>query len=271
MKNPTADILILDAIDRRILAELHAVGGKTNVELARRAGIPLPALLRRSRRLEEAGVIRPYETHPTTQQLGWEITFFAVVGLDSQKESVLTAFEQFVASWPEVRECHMIRGGGDFLLKLVANDTAHENQLTQRLARSPSVSRVQTLQTIRTSRTLAGVPIADREQTSQAVHTNHGRHPDENVSTDEPIAVPFEVTQGSKTPPGSGADAMGAKLLSGLASATRAVGAAAHAKQLAIPGQIEGRAVEVTPDGRTQPIDQDKVWSPTDWVLTTGS
>ena len=58
---------------------------------------------------------------------------------------MLSAFEQLVGAWPEVRECHMIRGGGDFLLKLVARDTAHENQLTQRLTGSPTVSRVQTL------------------------------------------------------------------------------------------------------------------------------
>ena len=96
-------------------------------------------------------------SHP--QKLGWEITFFAVVGLDSQKEVVLAAFEQLVANWPEVRECHMIRGGGDFLLKLVARDTSHENQLTQRLTGAPTVSRVQTLQTIRTSRLLSGVPL----------------------------------------------------------------------------------------------------------------
>ena len=55
----------------------------------------------------------------------------------------------------------MIRGGGDFLLKLVARDTAHENQLTQRLTGLPTVSRVQTLQTIRTSRCLSGVPFQD--------------------------------------------------------------------------------------------------------------
>ena len=52
-----------------------------------------------------------------------------------------------------------IRGGGDFLLKLVARDTAHENQLTTRLTGAPNVSKVQTLQTIRTSRSLAGVPL----------------------------------------------------------------------------------------------------------------
>ncbi len=150
---------ILDAIDRRILAELQSDGRITNVELARRAGISAPPCLRRVRRLEEAGVIRGYHADTEPHRLGWEIMFFAIVGLESQKEVVLSAFEQLVANWPEVRECHMIRGGGDFLLKLVARDTAHENLLTQRLTGSPSVSRVQTLQTIRTSHTQAGVPL----------------------------------------------------------------------------------------------------------------
>jgi DNA-binding Lrp family transcriptional regulator len=159
VKSPIGNSPILDAIDRRILAELQADGRMTNVELARRAGISAPPCLRRVRRLEDAGVIRGYHADSDPQKLGWEIIFFAIVGLDSQKEAVLSAFEQLVAAWPEVRECHMIRGGGDFLLKLVARDTAHENQLTQRLTGLPTVSRVQTLQTIRTSRSLAGVPL----------------------------------------------------------------------------------------------------------------
>lgn len=156
---PEAEQPVLDAIDRRILAELQANGRITNVELARRAGISAPPCLRRVRRLEEAGVIRGYHADSSPQKLGWEITFFAVVGLDSQKESVLEDFESVAGSWPEVRECHMIRGGGDFLLKLVARDTAHENELTQKLTGLPTVSRVQTLQTIRTSRMLSGVPL----------------------------------------------------------------------------------------------------------------
>ena len=149
----------LDAIDRRIVAELQQDGRMTNVELARRAGISAPPCLRRVRRLEELGVIRGYHGDSDPSLLGWSIMFFALVGLDSQRESVLTQFEGQVADWPEVRECHMIRGGGDFLLRLVARDTAHENQLTQRLTGAPTVSKVQTLQTIRTSRNLAGVPL----------------------------------------------------------------------------------------------------------------
>lgn len=149
----------LDGVDRRILAELQADGRMTNVELARRVGISAPPCLRRVRRLEEAGIVRGYYADTDPQKLGWEITFFAIVGLESQKETVLTAFERLVGGWPEVRECHMIRGGGDFLLRLVARDTLHENQLTKRLTEASHVARVQTLQTIRTSRAESGVPL----------------------------------------------------------------------------------------------------------------
>ena len=154
---PTAPLL--DAIDRRILSELQDDGRMTNVELARRAGISAPPCLRRVRRLEEAGIIRGYHADTDPARLGWEIVFFAIVGLESQKEVVLSGFERMVAEWPEVRECHMIRGGGDFLLRLLARDTAHENALTQRLTGAAHVSRVQTLNTIRTSRSLSGVPL----------------------------------------------------------------------------------------------------------------
>lgn len=149
----------IDEIDRHILADLQQDGRMTNVDLARRAGVSAPPCLRRLRRLEETGVIRGYHADVDPQKLGWDITFFALVGLESQKETVLAAFEGIVSEWPEVRECHMIRGGGDFLLRLVARDTAHMNRLTARLTGASHVSRVQTLQTIRTSRALAGVPL----------------------------------------------------------------------------------------------------------------
>jgi DNA-binding Lrp family transcriptional regulator len=159
MKIDPNDVGDFDAIDRRILSELQADGRITNVELARRAGISAPPCLRRVRRLEETGLIRGYHAETDANKLGWSITFFVIVGLESQKESVLSGFERTVALWDEVRECHMIRGGGDFLLRVVARDAAHENLLTQRLTGIAEVSRVQTLQTIRTSKNLPGVPI----------------------------------------------------------------------------------------------------------------
>ena len=131
----------------------------TNVELARRAGISAPPCLRRVRRLEETGIIRGYHAETDPQKLGFAITFFVIIGLDTQKDAALAGFERLVATWPEVRECHMIRGGGDFLIRLVAKDTAQENELTRRLTEAPGVATVRSLQTIRTSRTVAGVPL----------------------------------------------------------------------------------------------------------------
>lgn len=149
----------LDKIDRRILQDLQENGRITNVELAKRAGISAPPCLRRVRALEEAGFIKGYHAELDAEHLGFEVTFFALVGLDSQSDAVLTGFEQQMAAWPEVRECHMARGPHDFVLKLVARNTGHENELTQRLTAAAHVSRVLTLQVIRTSKNEPGVPV----------------------------------------------------------------------------------------------------------------
>lgn len=159
MKALNVDLPDIDAIDRRIIIELQEDGRMTNVELARRAGISAPPCLRRVRRLEETGIIRGYHAETDPQKLGFAITFFVIIGLDTQKDAALVGFEHLVATWPEVRECHMIRGGGDFLLKLVARDTAQENELTRKLTEASGVATVRSLQTIRTSRTVAGVPL----------------------------------------------------------------------------------------------------------------
>jgi DNA-binding Lrp family transcriptional regulator len=149
----------LDRIDRRILRDLQASGRMTNVELARRAEISAPPCLRRVRALEEAGLIKGYYAELDREKLGFEVMFFAFVGLDSQSEAVLSAFEDLMAGWAEVRECHRARGPDDFVLKLVARNTAHENELTNRLTSAPHVQKVRTSPVIRTTKLLPGVPI----------------------------------------------------------------------------------------------------------------
>jgi len=151
----------LDQIDLRILKDLQAEGRITNVELASRVGISAPPCLRRVRALEEAGYIKGYHAKLDGEMLGFEVMFFALVGLDSQSEAVLESFEKMVATWPEVRECHMARGPHDFVLKLVARNTSHENELTRRLTGSPHVARVLTVQVIRTSTDRPGVPVEE--------------------------------------------------------------------------------------------------------------
>ncbi len=158
----------LDQIDRKILRDLQDCGRMTNVELARRAGISAPPCLRRVRALEKAGLIRGYHAELDAELMGFEVAFYALVGLDSQSEVVLTGFESLVRQWPEVRECHMIRGAADFLLLVVARNTAHENALTTRLTGASNVSNVTTFQIIRSDKRLPGVPveIAQPEETA---------------------------------------------------------------------------------------------------------
>ena len=150
----------LDRVDLQILKDLQNNGRITNVELARRAGISAPPCLRRVRALEETGFVRGYHADLKAEALGFDVLFFALVGLDNQSEVVLTQFERMLESWPEVRECHMARGPSDFVLKIVARNTAHENELTTKLTSAPHVVTVQTIQVIRTSKTHPGVPIA---------------------------------------------------------------------------------------------------------------
>ncbi len=160
----------LDRIDRRILKDLQDHGRITNVELSRRAGISAPPCLRRVRALEQAGFIRGYHADVEPKALGFNVTVFAQVGLASQAETDLEAFEKTVGQWPEVRECHMLAGEVDFLLKVVAADwDAYQDFLTTRLTATPNVSHVKSALSIRVSKTVPGVPIdVDATETSGA-------------------------------------------------------------------------------------------------------
>ena len=149
----------LDRIDRVILKNLQDDGRMTNVELAKRADISAPPCLRSVRTLEQEGYIHGYHAAIDATKLGFTEMFFALVGLSSQAQNVLQTFEQSVSIWPEVRECHMIRGGGDFLIKLVARDKSHRDDLTMRLTASDNVVTVSTLETIRTEKDAPGVPV----------------------------------------------------------------------------------------------------------------
>ncbi len=150
----------LDDIDLAILSELQADGRITNVELASRVGISAPPCLRRVRALEEAGYVEGYHASLNARALGFEVAVFAMVSLQSQAETDLKAFEEQVANWPLVRECHMLNGEIDFLLKCVAPDLdAFQHFLTHDLTAARNVANVRTSLIIRRSKYAPGVPL----------------------------------------------------------------------------------------------------------------
>ena len=149
----------LDEIDRKILAELQADGRMTNVELAKRVGISAPPCLRRVRTLEEGGFIRGYHAEVDPRELGFEVQVFAMVGLVSQAEVDLSAFEDRCRGWPLVRECHMLNGEVDFILKCVAPDLrSFQTFLTEELTAADNVASVKTSLVIRDAKDEPGVP-----------------------------------------------------------------------------------------------------------------
>jgi DNA-binding Lrp family transcriptional regulator len=149
----------LDALDRKILAELQEDGRITNVELAQRVGISAPPCLRRVRALEKAGYIKGYRALLDQKLLGFEVTVFAMVHLTSQAEADLKAFEDFVRTRPLVRECWMLSGEIDFILKCVAPDLETFQAFVAELTGAPHVRNVKTSLTLRNSKNAAMVPL----------------------------------------------------------------------------------------------------------------
>jgi DNA-binding Lrp family transcriptional regulator len=149
----------LDPIDRHILAELQADGRMTNVELAKRVGISAPPCLRRVRTLEESGYVKGYHADIDARELGFEVQVFAMVRLQSQAEADLSTFEARCRAWPLVRECHMLNGEIDFILKCVAPDlSSFQSFLTGDLLKAENVANVKTSLVIRCAKDEPGVP-----------------------------------------------------------------------------------------------------------------
>jgi DNA-binding Lrp family transcriptional regulator len=145
----------LDATDWRILKELQANGRISNVELADKIGLSPPPCLRRVRALEQSGMITGYFAALDEREMGFDVIGFAMVGLQSQAEGDLRAFENRLLGWAIVRESYMLAGEADYILKCVARDLHSFQDLTA----APNVASVKTTLTIRRAKFEPGVPI----------------------------------------------------------------------------------------------------------------
>lgn len=155
----------LDKVDRKILKILQENGRITNVELAGMVGISAPPCLRRVRVLEEAGLIKSYHAHLNATALGYGVTVFAMVRLASQAEQDLLAFQKRMTALPMVRECYMLAGDVDFILKIVAKDwDSYQHFLTRDLTTMPNVTSVKSSLAMRPVKDVPGVPVDGGEE-----------------------------------------------------------------------------------------------------------
>lgn len=150
----------LDATDRKILRELQGQGRISNIDLASRIGLSAPPTLRRVQALESQGYVKGYRAQLDAEKLGYGIQMFAFVGLKSQNEAELKAFEERVASWPLVREAYAISGEADFILHLIGSELSDLQQfIISTLTAAPNVDSVKTTMIMRVSKYEPGVPL----------------------------------------------------------------------------------------------------------------
>ena len=149
-----------DSLDTRILRELQRDCRLTVAELGARVGLSASACHRRVKQLEEKGVITGYAARRDARALGYTMEFFVEVSLKSQSDKALDAFECAVTASPEILECHLMAGGTDYLLRIVATDSADFERIhRERLARLPNVARLESHLAIRTVRAWNGYPV----------------------------------------------------------------------------------------------------------------
>jgi Lrp/AsnC family transcriptional regulator, leucine-responsive regulatory protein len=143
------EINALDKLDRAILRCLQQNGRETYDVIGEKVGLSSSAVLRRVKRLEEAGVIDRYVALINPEAVGLGLTAYLNVRLEkhteSHKRNPMDLFRASVQTWPEVVECAALTGDMDYLLRVVVQDMAHYSRfIMDTLLKHPSVEDCKT-------------------------------------------------------------------------------------------------------------------------------
>jgi Lrp/AsnC family leucine-responsive transcriptional regulator len=139
----------LDKLDKAILRCLQLNGRETYDVVGERVGLSASAVLRRVKRLEEAGVIDSYVALVKPEAVGLGLTAYLNVRLEkhteSHKRNPMDLFRASVQTWPEVVECAAVTGEMDYLLRVMVRDMAHYSSfIMDTLLKHPSVEDCKT-------------------------------------------------------------------------------------------------------------------------------
>ena len=152
--------LQIDSIDRKLLRLLQDDSRRSVQELGEAAGLSASACHRRLKGLEERGLVAGYHAVLDAAALGFTMQFFIEVGLTSQTETALDAFEAAVREIPEVLECHLMAGQSDYLLRVICRDHEDFERRHRRLAaRLPGVARLHSYMSFREVLARTGLPV----------------------------------------------------------------------------------------------------------------
>ena len=150
----------MDKLDVSILEVLQNEGRITNNALAKKVGLTPTPTLERVKRLEREGIIRGYRAILDEQKLGKSLTLFASVSLKMHQHDVVENFCDAIQDIPEILAAYHISGEGDFLLKILVEDTAaYENLLLKHLTKLPGVEKIQTTVVLSTKKEVTHLSI----------------------------------------------------------------------------------------------------------------
>ena len=159
-----AEPAALDKLDKAILRALQQNGRETYDVIGEQVGLSPSAVLRRVKRLEEAGVIDRYVALVRPEAVGLGLTAYINVRLEkhteTHKRNPMDVFRASVQGWPEVVECAALTGEMDFLLRVVVQDMAHYSRfIMDTLLKHPSVQDCKTSFVLDSVKATTAVPL----------------------------------------------------------------------------------------------------------------
>lgn len=172
---------ILDEIDRQLLDELQRDCKRSLKEIGAAVGLSAPSVMERVRKLESAGIIRGYHALLDARRIGLDISAF--IGVSIGDPQLLSAFEQWVDSVPQVMECHHVTGGHTLLLKVKTQNTEDLERLISLIRSTEGVASTETMVVLstHTERAEIALPPADA-----ATDTRRRKRPRRQVDTPDP-------------------------------------------------------------------------------------
>ncbi len=149
----------MDRNDRKILKILQQDAGLSMNELAERASLSKSAVWRRVRELEDRGIIRGRVALLDAEALGYGLTIFALVRTSQHSDAWFARFEEAVDSIPEILEFHRMSGDVDYLLRVVARDIRHYDDIYKRLIREVDFADISSTFVMETLKSGVALPI----------------------------------------------------------------------------------------------------------------
>ena len=150
----------IDKTDLKILRILQDEGRISNLDLSKKIEMSAPPTLRRVRELEKNGYIENISANLNAEKLGFELIAWIFISLKNQNEESLGTFEKLVWGWEQIRECFMLNGEIDFILKCVVKNMNEFNDfLTTQVTPNENILSVKTAFVIKNTKKLGTVPL----------------------------------------------------------------------------------------------------------------